>query len=263
MKWNVLTNIIIYYGLLTLVLYFVSDFIMFPSPKASYQDNALNFPPVIKLNTQDGKKISAIYLKNPKAKQTILFSHGNGEDLGSILFLLEVLQRIGFSVFAYDYHGYGSSEGSPSEHTTYLDIKAAYVYLTQTLAIPPQDIILYGRSIGTGPTLELAQQAAVGGIILESPMVSTFRVITILPLFPIDKFRNNQKIAKVRAPILFIHGTEDKTIPIWHGKYLYNLANSPKRFYPVEGAGHNDVMAVGGDRYLQAILSFATSINKD
>ncbi len=260
MKWNFLTNIVIYYALIAVFVYVFSDFMMFPSPKASYQDNDLNFPPLIKLKTQDGKQISAIYLKNPKARQTILFSHGNAEDLGSILGLIEQFQRIGFSVLAYDYHGYGTSEGRTNEYKTYLDIQAAYLYLTQTLNIPAKDIILYGRSIGTGPTIELARQAVVGGVILESPMVSTFRVITVIPLFPFDKYRNNQKIADIKAPILFIHGVNDKTIPIWHGKYLYNLAKAPKRFYPVEGADHNNVMMVGGDQYLQAIVSFAASL---
>jgi fermentation-respiration switch protein FrsA (DUF1100 family) len=260
MQWNVLTNIVIYYCLLTVVVYVLSDFMMFPSPKASYQDQSLNFPKVIKLKTTDGKSISAIYLVNPKAKQTILFSHGNGEDLGSVLGLLEEFQRIGFSVFAYDYHGYGTSEGRTTEEKTYLDIQAAYLYLTQTLKTPAKDIILYGRSIGTGPTIELARKTPVGGVILEAPMVSTFRVITIVPLFPIDKYRNNQKIAAIKAPILFIHGVNDKTIPIWHSQYLYRLAKAPKRFYPVEGADHNNVMMVGGSQYLQAIVSFAASL---
>lgn len=246
-----------------MVVYAISDFMMYPMPKASYQDQGTqgnHFPPIIKLKTLDGKKISAVYLENPKAQHTILFSHGNGEDLGSILVLLEKFRDIGFSVFAYDYHGYGTSEGRPNEYRTYLDIQAAYSYLTQTLHIPAKDIILYGRSIGTGPTIELARKAAVGGIILESPMVSTFRVMTVLPIFPVDKYRNNQKIADIKAPILFIHGTKDNIIPIWHGKYLYELAKAPKLFYPVEGAGHNNVMMAGGKQYLQAILSFASSL---
>lgn len=260
MQWNFLVNVIIYYCLLTFVIYIVSDFMIFPTPQVSYQDNADHFPKVIKLNTRDGKKISAIYLKNPQAKQTILFSHGNGEDLGSVLSLLEEFRRIGFSVLAYDYHGYGTSEGKTNEQNTYLDIQAAYLYLTKNLDISPQNIILYGRSIGSGPTIELARQTSVGGVILEAPMVSVFRVITVVPLFPIDTFRNYQKIADIKAPILFIHGVNDKTIPIWHGKYLYNLAKSPKHFFPVEGANHNNVMVVGGNKYLEAIRSFAASL---
>lgn len=260
MKWNVITNLLLYYAVLTLVVYAISDFMMFPIPKSSYQDQNAHFPAIIKLKTGDGKKISAIYLENPKAQKTILFSHGNGEDLGSILFLLEKFRDMGFSVFAYDYHGYGTSDGRPTEYRTYLDIQAAYSYLTQTLHILPKDIILYGRSIGTGPSIELARKAAIGGVILESAMVSTFRVMTVVPLFPVDKFRNNQKIAQIKAPILFIHGTADRVIPIWHGKQLYQLARAPKLFYEVVGADHNNVMLVGGQQYFQAILSFASSL---
>lgn len=263
-KWNIITQLIVYYVILTIVIYILSDYMMYPMPKASYQDSPIpQFPKIIKLQTDDGKNISALHLDNPTATYTLLFSHGNGEDLGSILPLLKALQQIGFSVFAYDYHGYGTSEGSPSEYNTYLDIKAAYRYLTENLNLSPQKIILYGRSIGTGPTLELAQHTPIGGVILEAPMVTAFRVLTIVPIFPLDKYRNNQKIQLVKAPILIIHGTKDRVIPIWHGQQLFQLAATPfKRFYAVEGASHNDVMWVGGRAYLQTILSFAASLSK-
>jgi fermentation-respiration switch protein FrsA (DUF1100 family) len=261
-KMDVLSNFLITYALITLIVYLASDFLIFPSIKSSYNDNSTQLPPIIKLSTSDGKIISSIFLDNPKAAYTILFSHGNGEDIGVVLPLLEKFKELGFSVFAYDYHGYGTSQGKPSEYTSYLAINAAYRYLTNTLKIPASHIILYGRSIGSGPTLELATQAPVAGIILEAPMVSAFRVMTIVPLFPIDKYRNNQKIQRIQAPILFIHGTQDKVIPLWHGKQLFDLAQSRKRFYAVEGAGHNNVMMVGGEQYFQAIRSFAQGLGR-
>lgn len=259
-NWNFLLQLIFYYFLLNVVIYFVSDFAMFPVPASSYQDKQL--PHQIKITTSDGKTISAIYLKNEQASYTILYSHGNAEDLGSILPFLEILHSKGFSIFAYDYHGYGTSEGRATEKNTYLDIQSAYYYLTQILKIPPEKIILFGRSVGTGPTIELASKVQTAGVILESPMLTAYRVITVFPLFLLDKYENNRKIGKISVPILFIHGTADKVIPYWHGEKLYKLVTTPKKyFYGVQNANHNDIETVAGDKYWQTIMNFADSLN--
>lgn len=257
-KWNVLTQILIYYGLATCFIYFISDYFIFPVPKSSYQDKDLN---IIKLKTQDEKTISAVYIKNPSATYTILFSHGNAEDLGDIYPYLERYAQHGFSIFAYDYHGYGTSTGKPSESNTYADINAAYRYLRDTLKISPEHIILHGRSLGSGPTLELASHQPVRGVILESPMVSAFQVMTIVPLFPIDKYRNNIKITSIRAPLLIIHGTKDRVIPVWHGRRLYEMANTSKTFFEVSRAGHNDVLETAGAGYWAEILKFTQNLS--
>lgn len=255
-SWNLLLQFFIIYGLLTLVLYFSADFAIFPMLKSSYRDS----PEIIKLLTGDGKKISSIYFQNPKAKYTILFSHGNFEDIGTLTPFLQEYRDHGFSVFAYDYHGYGTSEGRANEMTSYLDIDAAYQYLTQIRSIPADLIILHGRSVGSGPTVDLATRAPCGGIILESPFLTAFRVITRIPLFPIDKFQNDLKITKVKTPILIIHGKQDEVIPFWHGQELFDKGNSPKTFYAIENAGHNDIVYVAGENYWNAIQKFADDI---
>lgn len=256
---NILINILIAYLCLTALVYYLSDFAIFPSPASSYSDN-MPPSPIIKLITQDGKKISAIYLKNPQAKYTLLVSHGNGEDLGSIFKMLSNFQKHDFSVFAYDYHGYGTSEGRPSEQNTYYDIEAAYAYLRNTLKIPAENIILYGRSLGSAPSIQLANEVPIAALIIESPMLTAFRAITQIPIFPVDKFRNNAKIASVKVPILVIHGTNDKIIPFWQGRKLYELSDSQKTFIPITGAGHNDVMAKGKEPYWQAIATFVSTL---
>jgi hypothetical protein len=253
---NLIFQILIVYCLLAIVVYFASDFMLFPSPKSSYQDTS----DIIKLITPDGKRISAIYLKNPKAEYTILFSHGNFEDIGTIMPLLEEYVKHGYSVFAYDYHGYGTSEGSSNEAKSYLDINAAYQYLTQSLHISPTHIILHGRSLGSGPSLDLAIREPIGGLILESPIYTAFRVMTKIPLFPIDKFRNDQKITQLKVPVLIIHGTQDEVVAFWHGEKLYERATSPKTLLRVERAGHNNVVAIAKDRYWQAINKFVDSL---
>jgi pimeloyl-ACP methyl ester carboxylesterase len=259
---NLVNQLLLTYLIFMALVYLASDYVIFPILGSSYNDEDLGVP-VLKLPTEDGQQISAIYLSNPKAQYTLLISHGNGEDLGIILPMIKQFHDHGFAVLAYDYRGYGTSVGRPSEKKTYLDINAAFNYLTKTLKVTPKGIILYGRSLGSGPTLWLAEKNAdIAAVIIESPMFTAFRVMSPIPVVPFDKYRNNQIIEKIQVPILIIHGQEDTIIPIWHGQKLYALAHSPKRFYVVEGAGHNDVMVIAGPHYWQVIQEFVSSIER-
>lgn len=258
MNWTFLIHLVFYYVLLTLFIYFFSDFSIFPAPTPPYKDQ--DIPGVIKLITQDGKEITAVHLENPAAFYTVLFSHGNAEDLETIFPYLELYYNHGFSMFAYDYHGYGSSQGKPSENNTYLDIQAAYEYLTKILNVPAKQIILHGRSLGTGPTVDLASQVDEAGVILESSMLTAFRVVTHVPLFFLDKYRNNQKIKKVKTSLLFMHGTNDEVIPFSQGQALYRLATARKEFYAVQDANHNDILQVAGNKYWEVIINFSQSL---
>jgi abhydrolase domain-containing protein 17 len=261
-RWHILSYVLIAYGLLTCVLYFVSDYFIFPVSSSSYKDARLG-QIIKKLTTKDGKTITAVYLPNPKAYFTLLISQGNNTDLGAILPGLMAFHQQGFSIFAYDYHGYGTSEGVPSEKNTYKDIEAAYEYLIHHLNIPPSQIIIHGRSVGTGPSIELATHKPCGGVIIESSFLSAFRVYTHVPLFPIDKFANYRKIKKIRAPLLFIHGTEDEVIPLWHAEQLYQSANPPKEFFWVKGGLHNfhaNMPEKTRKAYFEAITKFINGL---
>src|SRR5215469_17202998 len=219
-----------------LILAFFSDGLIFLPHPSSYKDG----PDTLKLTTRTGKKISALYLINPKAKFTLLASHGNAEDLGDDRFWLEELQHAGFNILAYDYEGYGTSEGKPGEQGAYDDEDAAYEYLTATLHISPDKVIIFGRSVGSGPAVHLAARKNVAALILQSPFVSAFRVLIRIPVLPYDKFPNYKDIHNVHCPVLIIHGDSDSVIAPWHGRKLFALANEPKRFVPVPGADHND-----------------------
>ena len=232
--------------------FFFSDRTIFQPQPSSYRDTSA----IIKLDSAENVKISALYLPNPEASHTILYSHGNAEDLGDIQPILNKLQALGFAVFAYDYRGYGTSRGKPSERGTYEDINAAYEYLTRQLGIPPSRIIAYGRSVGGGPAIDLASRKPVAGLVVESTFVTAFRVMTRIPLLPFDKFVNIDKIRKVRCPVLVIHGTADRVIPFEHGQKLYETANEPKRFLRVEGAGHNDLILVANQEYGKTLQAF-------
>jgi len=174
--------------------------------------------------------------------------------------MLDRLHRWGFNVFAYDYRGYGTSDGRPSERNVYEDGDTVYEYLTQQLQIPPDRIIVYGQSVGGGSATKLATQYPVAGLILESTFTSAFRVVVPFPLLPFDKFPNRNRLQTVECPVLVMHGAADRIIPIRHGQALYTAARNPKQSLWIEGAGHNDFTWVAGERHRHALLSFQALI---
>lgn len=241
---------------LILYAYFFSDTIIFQPQPASYRDTN----EILKLTTRDGNSISAIYLPNSNAIYTILYSHGNAEDIGDILPVLKKIGGIGFSVFAYDYHGYGTSTGKASEVNSYQDIDAAYEYLSGTLNVPSDRIISFGHSVGGGPAVDLASRTPVAALIIESSFTTAFRVLTRVRLLPFDKFRNLEKIKQVKCPILIIHGKADPVIPFWHSQELFDCANEPKRLLLLDQAGHNNPMWGAEDIYSRTLREFCLSI---
>lgn len=128
--------------------------------------------------------------------------------------------------------------------------------------VQPNKVIAFGRSVGTGPATDLVSRRQVAGLILQSPFLSAFRVMTRVPVLPFDRFNNLKKIKKVHCPVLIIHGTEDTVINVVHGRELFAAANEPKQALWVEGAGHNDVEVVAGPRYVNSLKAFATFIGQ-
>ena len=249
---RMITTIIFIYLTFAIYIYFQADSMIFLPQPSSYQDTN----EIIKLTSEDGTKLSAIHLLNPNAKYTILFAHGNASDLGTIQPRLEELENIGFSVFAYDYRGYGTSEGKPSEKNAYKDIDTAYNYLTQELKIPPQQIIVFGRSVGGGSAIDLAARKPVAGLITESTFICAFKVKVPFQLLPFDRFPNLEKIKKVKCPVLIMHGKIDDIVPFYHSEKLFQQAPSPKLFLWVEEANHNDFTYVAGERYTKVLKEF-------
>ena len=252
-----LIPIFVYLGLLVLAL-LVPDRLIFRPPPSSYLDH----DDTIKLKTPGSEYISARHYPNPDARFTILFSHGNAEDIGDIEPLALYLRDAGFAVLTYDYRGYGTSEGVPSEEKSYEDIDAAYRYLTEELKVPEEKIILHGRSLGGGPSTDLAARQPVGGLILESTFTTAFRTVIPFTLFPFDKFRNANKIVAAKCPVLVIHGREDRTVGFHHGEALFAAAPGAKYQLWVDDAGHNDLAIVAGDSYLDAIREFSSILAK-
>ena len=243
-----------------------SDRLIFQPQRATYNDENLSRTlarahqgQLIHVMSAE-QRITAIYLPNVEAEYTLLFSHGNAEDLGDMLPFLEMYRQAGFAVFAYDYRGYGSSTGRPSEKGAYEDVAAVYRYLTLNLNVPPGRVISMGRSVGCGPAIHLAATEEVAGLVAEAPFMTAFRVLTRVPLLPCDKFNNLRDIRNVHVPVLIIHGRNDQVVPLWHGEHVFARANEPKQFVAVDGARHNDVVFVAGKRYFAAIQQFASGL---
>lgn len=250
----VLIPICVLLGLL-LIAGFFADQAIFRPPSPSYEDTK----DIIKLNTRSGEMISARFFEFPGTHRTILFSHGNAEDIGMISPFASRLRDLGFNVLIFDYQGYGTSGGSPSEENAYADIDAAYEYLVREKETPAGSIFLLGRSLGGGVATDLAHRKKVGGLILESTFTSAFRVVTRYPILPFDKLENFKKIETVSCPILIIHGTNDWTVPSYHGSLLYEKALSSKKALWIEGAGHNDILLKFPDPYFNAIEELVRS----
>jgi abhydrolase domain-containing protein 17 len=258
-SWRrLIASVLFIYSFFALYVFFRADSMIFLPQPASYQDSNH----ILKIPVTNQEKISAFYWPKRQAKYTLLYIHGNAEDLGNIQPTVENLYKKGFSIFAYDYRGYGTSDGQPSEKGAYQDAEAAYSYLTQQLKVPPDRIIVYGRSVGGGSAVELATHHRLAGLILESTFTSTFRVVVPIPLLPFDKFANLDKIPQVRCPVLVMHGDADAVIPFQHGQKLYEAAPNPKLHLWVEDAGHNNFAAIAGDRYRATLMAFQRLIEK-
>ena len=250
--WVVLRFLVLLYVGTTLFGCAVINRMMYPVPPPGYVDG----PDILKLPLEDGRKISAQFYPHDKPLATILYFHGNGEDIGLDAPLFREFQAAGFQLLGVDYPGYGTSDGSPDEAGTYAAGRAGYRYVTDQ-GIPPADIILLGRSLGGGIAVELATTEPVGGLILESTFVSAVRVITKYPLLPFDRYRNLKKIKRVTCPIFVIHGMQDEVISFWHGEKLFATANDPKRNWWVPEAGHNNLFrTVGGPEYFTRLKQF-------
>ena len=214
------------------------------------------------LTTVDKVRLNAWYLPNPASERALLWFHGNAENIGYGFQQVEFYSRLAVNVLAVDYRGYGKSEGSPDEAGVYRDADAAYEYLTRVRHIQPKNIIVFGHSLGGAVAVDLAARRECGGLIVQSSFTSiedmarrTFR-IPLLEYIPKSRFNSLAKIRQVRAPILVVHGTRDETVPFSMGQRLFAVAPEPKFLFPVEGAGHNDVIEIGGDELLGCFKSF-------
>jgi len=255
-SWRILAGLFLVYAIVTVIAYFYSRSVIFQPGYASRSAPE----GVLRIPQPDGGTLAAIYLPNPAAKQTLWFFHGNAESLGDLEPFLQTVRQQGYAVFAFDYPGYGVSSGSPSEGSIDEATALAARYLHATLGVPPGRVIVYGRSLGGGPAVELATREPVAGLVLQSAFTSVYRVMTQRRLLPFDFFENERKLPHVACPVLVMHGRLDGVVPFSHGPALLAAAPGRKSAFWVDDAGHNNFVPAAGPRFWAELKNFTDSL---
>ncbi|KAI8534442.1 hypothetical protein RHMOL_Rhmol10G0089900 [Rhododendron molle] len=255
---------------------------------------------VLRLRTRRGSEIVAVHVKHPKATATLLYSHGNAADLGQMFELfVELSLRLRINLMGYDYSGYGQSTGKlayivhklysflkdgkvydfclvkPSEYNTYADIDAVYKCLKEQYGVKDEQLIVYGQSVGSGPTVDLASRVSnLRGVVLHSPILSGLRVLyPVKRTFWFDIFKNSDKISMVNCPVLVIHviksdevtlfhsqGTSDEVVDCSHGKQLWELCKEKYEPLWLSGGGHCNLEIY--PEFIRHLKKFVLSLNK-
>ncbi|MEO6003141.1 MAG: alpha/beta hydrolase [Opitutus sp.] len=248
--------LVVVYGAASLTAWIVSNRIIFLPDYASRAEA----PGTFYLKMSDGTKVGAVHLRNTQARFTLWYFHGNAESLDDVMPRLIELRDLGFSVFALEYPGYATSEGSPSESSLNASTAEGFDYLREH-GVASELLVLFGRSLGSGPAVELASHHRFAGLILESAFMSVYRVVTHWPVLLGDRFNNVRKIRGIGCPTLLIHGRDDHTIPFYHGEGLEGASAAViKRRLWIQFAGHNDVRRWAGDSYVETVRSFLAEL---
>lgn len=269
-------------GLLTLLIIPLAIWLTFVTVVYFYQPNLLYFPDIpgrelestparigldyeaVKLTTADHLALDAWYIHHPSGRGTLLFFHGNAGNMAHRLESIRQFHAMGFAILIFDYRGYGQSEGKPTEEGTYTDAEAAWSFLTDTRNIPPDKIVLFGRSLGGAIAAQLAARHRPGAIIIESTFTSVPDIARDLypwlPVKRLSRFQYNAKssISAISSPVLIVHSRDDEIIPFAHGQALYAHASEPKHLLEIRG-GHNDGFLVSGDLYTTGIDEYLST----
>jgi hypothetical protein len=256
----------IYVILAAVLSLFQSRFVYFPVRHfaASPGDIGLSYDAVA-FESADGIQLSGWFVRAPRPRGVALFCHGNGGNISYCLESVQILNRLRLSVFLFDYRGYGTSSGEPTEQGTYLDAEAAWRWLVEQKGIPPDQIILFGRSLGGSVAAWLAQHREPRALIVESAFTSIPDIgADAYPLFPVRllcrySYSCIDYVRHVKVPVLVVHSRDDEIIPFSHGERLYEAAHQPKAFLELSG-GHNDGFIVSGGKYESGLDAFLGSL---
>jgi uncharacterized protein len=193
-----------------------------------------------------------------------LYLHGNGSNIGDEVARAVWLRQLGLSTLLFDYRGYGRSQDKfPTESSVYEDTEVIWDYLTQERQIPPEQIFLYGHSLGGAIAIEMAtRHSEIAGLVVEASFTSMRAMVNQLYreflIFPVDlllhqRFDSLSKVRSLQMPIVFIHGTADRVVPAHMSEALYAAAPDPKKLLLLPDIGHNDIRELGGTQYLEAV----------
>lgn len=214
----------------------------------------------VRFAAADGTPLHGWFLPG-SGRGTVLFCHGNAGNIGHRLDSLEIFHRLGLSVLIFDYRGYGESGGSPTEEGVYSDLAGAWGHLTKDRGISPEEIVLFGRSLGGAVAAWGAEKYSPAGLILESTFTTLAdagrRHLFFLPvgLMVGNTFDTLSRMKNITCPVLVASSPDDEIVPGMHGALLYSAAGEPKSFLPLTG-GHNEGFLLTGRPYIQGLHAF-------
>jgi len=194
--------------------------------------------------TRDGVTLSGWWIPSEIPRGTVLFCHGNGGNVSSCLDSAVIINALKLNLLIFDYRGYGRSSGSPTEQGTYADADAAWEYLVNVRKIPPEQVVVWGRSLGGPIAAKTASSRQTGLVVLESTFTSLPELVAdrffrtpawVLANYAYD---TRQHLGKVAAPVLVIHSPDDEVVPFSHARRLFDAIGSPRSFVQISG-DHN------------------------
>ena len=259
-KKKILRSFIIFF-----ILYAILNLIACSAEKIMFVPPTPQITPFTEeLKTNRNEKLSYFYRPHPEAEYTILYSHGNAEDLSTVANeLIHLFYNQKYSILAYDYSGYGNSSGTPSEENCYKNITRIYNFATKNLKIPSSKIIITGFSIGTGPSCYLAETNPAAALVLFAPFSSITRVATKIKIIPFDYFNNLNRMKKINCPLLIFHGEKDRIIPSWHSELLFNAKKNAKERIVLPFAGHNSLKFYNREHIANSLQKFLKKYSKN
>ena len=260
LKWLIILALLAYGGLLALMYIFQRSLMYFPD-RTRTPPAAAGLPQAeeVILKSADGESLIAWYVPPQGDKPLIIYFHGNGGALNLRANRFRWLTRDGFGLLGLSYRGYGGSTGTPTEAGMLLDAAAAYDFAAARY--PAGRIVPWGESLGTAVAVALAAERPVGGLILDAPFTSAADIgASAYPFLPVrwfikDSFRSDQRIGRVRAPLLVLHGEMDGIIPIRFSERLFALANEPKQMVRFPSGGHVNLDDHGAPDVVRAFLN--------
>jgi fermentation-respiration switch protein FrsA (DUF1100 family) len=219
----------------------------------------------VALETVDGVRLHGWFVSGI-GPRTLLFFHGNAGNVSHRLESIHQFRELGLSVLIIDYRGYGRSEGRPTEAGTYRDADAAWRYLTEDRDTRPEDIVIFGRSLGGPIAARLAAQQQPAGLIVESAFSSVPDIASelyrFLPVRWLSRFdyATREHMRDVRCPVLIVHSRDDEIIPYHHGEAIFAAAGEPRALLTLSGS-HNGAHIVSEKPYVEGLRAFLHSLD--
>jgi len=223
--------------------------LLYPAGRQQPDLAAAGVPQMVEVVTRTADGLDLVHWYRPPSdpgKPVLVVFHGNAGNIGDRVPKLETLFEAGFGILLTGYRGYGGNPGRPTEADLTADAGLVLDWLAGQ-GVAPERTVLYGESLGTGIAVKMAVERPVAAVVLESPYTSIAELAQAhywyLPAgwLVLDKWRSQEVIERITAPLLVVHGTRDRTVPLRYGRRIFEAAPEPKEFLIVEGAAHNDL----------------------